>query len=227
MLSICSRPPRLRPLQRGLGKAAAAMGLACAVLLGLSFTGSSAMAIEEPKYTVVLKDGDIEIRDYAAVVAAEVTVTGDQASAARQGFRLLAGYIFGGNTSRQSIAMTAPVAQQPTSEKIAMTAPVSQTKADGAWVVRFTMPSAYSLETLPKPNDPRVKLRAVPPARFAVLRFSGLASEANVKARSADLEAFVAARRLKPIGPISLAQYNPPWTPWFMRRNEVMIPVKP
>ncbi len=226
MLSIHTRPSRPRPSRRGLGRAAAGLGLACAVLLALSFTGSPAMAIEEPKYTVVLKDGDAEIRDYAAVVAAEVTVSGDQASAARQGFRLLAGYIFGGNTRRQSIAMTAPVAQQPTSEKIAMTAPVSQTQAGGAWVVRFTMPSTYSLETLPKPNDPRVKLRAVAPARFAVIRFSGLATEPNVKARSAELEAYVAARHLKPVGPISLAQYNPPWTPWFMRRNEVMIPIQ-
>ena len=183
------------------------------------------MAIEEPKYSVALKEGPFEIRDYQAAVAAEVTVTGDQYESGGKGFRLLAGYIFGGNTRRQSIAMTAPVAQQRTSEKIAMTAPVTQTQSDGVWVVRFTMPSAYSLETLPEPIDPRVKLRAIPPARYVVVRFSGIASADRVKVRTAELIAFAKAHNLHMTGPASLAQYNPPWTLWFMRRNEVMIPV--
>jgi hypothetical protein len=185
-----------------------------------------AMAIEEPKYTVFLHEGAYEIRDYQAAVAAEVTVTGDQHGAARKGFRLLAGYIFGGNTRRQSIAMTAPVALERTNVRIAMTAPVTQTPSDGAWVVRFTMPDGYSLETLPAPNDPRVKLRTIAPARFAVIRFSGLASTPNVEARTAELVAFANERHLHMIGPASLAQYNPPWTLWFMRRNEVMIPLE-
>jgi hypothetical protein len=167
--------------------------------------------------------GPYEIRDYQAAVAAEVTVTGDQHDAANKGFRLLAGYIFGGNTRRQSIAMTAPVAQTRASEKIAMTAPVTQTPSDGAWVVRFTMPGGTSLETLPEPNDQRVKLRTIAPARFVVIRFSGLAGAANVEARTAELIAFAKAHHLPMIGPASLAQYNPPWTLWFMRRNEVMI----
>lgn len=184
------------------------------------------MAIEEPKFKVVLQEGDFEIRDYQAAVAAEVTVTGDQKGAASKGFRLLAGYIFGGNTRRQSIAMTAPVAQQPTNETIAMTAPVTQTASEGAWIVRFTMPSAYSLATLPEPNDPRIKLKDIAPARFAVVRFSGLARPASVEAKTADLIDFVSAHDLRSKGPTSLAQYNPPWTLWFMRRNEVMIEVE-
>lgn len=139
---------------------------------------------------------------------------------------MLAGYIFGGNTRRQSIAMTAPVALEPTGETIAMTAPVSQTRSDGAWVVRFTMPSGYSLAALPEPNDARVRLRAVAPARFAVIRFSGLVSSAKFEARTAELLAFVEAHHLRAIGSASLAQYNPPWTLWFMRRNEVMIEVE-
>jgi len=181
------------------------------------------MAIEEPKFTVSLRDGAFEIRDYLAAVAAEVMVTGDQKTAASRGFRLLAGYIFGGNTRHQSIAMTAPVAQQRAGERIAMTAPVTQTPSDGAWVVRFTMPGGYSLETLPEPNDPRVTLRNVAPARFAVVRFSGVARDTNVAAKTAELTAFAKAHHLHTIGPASLAQYNPPWTLWFMRRNEVMI----
>jgi hypothetical protein len=175
----------------------------------------------------VLRDGDFDIRDYPALVVAEVTVTGGQKDAASKGFRLLAGYIFGGNKRRQGIAMTAPVTQQAVSEKIAMTAPVAQTQtATGEWVVRFTMPSAYSLQTLPVPDDPRVRLRSMDPARFAVLRFSGLALPGDVEAKSNELLAQVKSRRLRTIGPVSLAQYNPPWTLWFMRRNEVMVEVE-
>jgi hypothetical protein len=95
-----------------------------------------------------------------------VTVTGEQKEAARKGFRLLAGYIFGGNKSRQSIAMTAPVAQEPVSEIIAMTAPVMQLENAGTWTVRFTMPSAYTMEMLPQPNDPKEQLRRLGASRF-------------------------------------------------------------
>ncbi len=199
--------------------------LAAAMLVA---TGSgAAMAVEEPAFKQVLREGNFELRDYPAVVVAQVTVAGDQKDAANQGFRLLAGYIFGGNKRRQSIAMTAPVAQQAASEKIAMTAPVAQTKTStGAWVVRFTMPSAYTLQSLPVPNDARVELRNIEPARFAVLRFSGLAQTADVEAKSNELLAQVKSHQLRALGPVSLAQYNPPWTLWFMRRNEVMVEVE-
>jgi hypothetical protein len=196
-------------------------------ILIFSLFGSSAMAIEEPAFKTVLKDGNFEVRDYPSLVVAEVTVSGGQKEAASKGFRLLAGYIFGGNKRRQSIAMTAPVAQEPSSEKIAMTAPVTQIANAGTWIVRFTMPSAYTLETLPAPNDPKVQLRRLPAERVAVLRFSGLAMKADVDAKTDELVAATKAHHLRTIGPVSLAQYNPPWTPWFMRRNEVMIPVEP
>lgn len=184
------------------------------------------MAVEEPAFTTVMKDGNFEVRDYPALVVAEVTVSGKQKEAANKGFRLLADYIFGGNTRRQSIAMTAPVAQQPTSEKIAMTAPVTQTQNGETWTVRFTMPSEYTLDTLPKPDDPTVQLRRLPPERFAVLRFSGLARPGDVAAKSEELVALTKTHQLRAIGNVSLAQYNPPWTLWFLRRNEVMIPVE-
>ena len=193
------------------------------LLISICTTGTPAMAIEEPKFTVSLREGAFEIRDYQAAVAAEVTVTGEQKDAASKGFRLLDGYIFGGNRHHQSIAMTAPVAQERAGEKIGMTAPVTQTPSDAAWVVRFTMPGSYSLETLPEPNDPRVKLRDVAPARFAVNRFSGVASNTSMAAKTAELDAFAKAHHLNLIGPASLAQYDSPWTLWFMRRNEVMI----
>ncbi len=183
------------------------------------------MAVEEPAFKSVLKDGDFEVRDYPPLLVAEVTVSGEQKEAGNKGFRLLAGYIFGGNKRRQSIAMTAPVAQQPTSEKIAMTAPVTQMQNAGRWRVRFTMPSGYTLNTLPEPNDPKIHLRQLPPERFAVLRFSGLARPDAVDAKSAELIAATKSHDLRAIGSVMLAQYNPPWTLWFMRRNEVWIPV--
>ena len=198
-----------------------------AAVLSASLIGTSAMAVEEPPFHAVLHDGAFEVRDYPALVVAEVTVSGDQKEAANKGFRLLAGYIFGGNRRRQSIAMTAPVAQAATSEKIAMTAPVTQTQSANQWVVRFNMPHSYSIETLPEPSDPKVRLRAVPPARFAVLQFSGLARPDDVVAKTAELERLAGAHHLRVVGPASLAQYNPPWTLWFMRRNEVMLPVAP
>ena len=185
------------------------------------------MATEEPAFTSVVKDGAFEVRDYPALVVAEVTVSGEQKEAANKGFRLLAGYIFGGNKRRQSISMTAPVAQEPISEKIAMTAPVTQIRNAGSWTVRFTMPSEYTLDALPEPNDPQVHLRSLPPARFAVLRFSGLARQNDVDEKSEELVAAAKAHHLRAIGQVTLAQYNPPWTLWFMRRNEVMIPVEP
>ena len=204
----------------------AVKGRALIAAMFVATLASAAMAVEEPAFKQVLREGDFELREYPALVAAEVTVAGDQKEAANKGFRLLAGYIFGGNKRRQNIAMTAPVAQQAASEKIAMTAPVAQTRnAAGSWVVRFTMPSAYSLQTLPVPDDSRVSLRNIAPARFAVLRFSGLAQSGDVETRSNELLALVKSHRLRAIGSVSLAQYNPPWTLWFMRRNEVMVEV--
>jgi hypothetical protein len=194
----------------------------CATLIG-----TQAMAVEEPAFRTVLHEGAFEIRDYPALVVAEVTVSGDQNTAANKGFRLLAGYIFGGNRRRQSIAMTAPVAQTPANETIPMTAPVTQTQDANTWVVRFTMPSAYTLETLPEPTDSRVHLHTTPPTRFVVLQFSGLARKDLVKAKTMELDAWIKSRNLHAIGPASLAQFDPPWTLWFMRRNEVMIPVTP
>lgn len=200
------------------------LGLLCALFL----SGGVAMATEEPSFTVAIHEGDFEVRDYPALVMAEVTVSGSRDQASNAGFRLLAGYIFGGNTRRQSIAMTAPVVQQPAKgETIAMTAPVTQSGGDGAWVVRFTMPSTYTLETLPAPNDARVRLVPVSPQRYAVVRFSGLARPDSVERRTGTLRKFMEHQHLRAAGAPSLARYDPPWTFSFMRRNEVWIPVAP
>lgn len=188
--------------------------------------GEFAMATEEPSFKASLQEGAFEVRDYPALVVAEVTVGGDRGEASYAGFRLLAGYIFGGNTRRQSIAMTAPVVQTVSgSETIAMTAPVMQTGTTGAWTVRFILPAGSTLAKLPIPNDERVHLLAVAPMRQAVVRFSGLANEADIAQKTAELMAWTVTHQLPVIGPASLARYNPPWTLWFLRRNEVMLPL--
>lgn len=193
----------------------------------LLFTGKIAMATEEPAFTIVIDDDAFQVRQYPALVVAETQVDGNRRDAASAGFRILASYIFGGNTRRESIAMTAPVMQSPpSSEKIAMTAPVSQTAVAGAWVVRFTMPAGYTLDTLPKPNDARVVLRMTPAIRVAVIRFSGWANDRDFERKRAELERWMAKRGLHAVGPASLAQYNPPWTLGPLRRNEVMLPVE-
>ena len=196
-------------------------------MLGLCLTGACAIAAEEPAFTVSLAKGDFEIRDYPALIVAEVSVAGDRKAAASTGFRLLAGYIFGGNTARQKIAMTAPVVQASSGEKIAMTAPVVQSGGDGKWVIRFIMPKGSSLATLPRPNSARVQLKTAPPARMAVVRFSGLARQDSIAEKTAALQGFVKALHLQAIGPPALAQYDPPWTLWFLRRNELMVPIAP
>jgi len=183
------------------------------------------MATEEPAFTLIMKDGPFEIRDYAPTVVADVTVSGTRDRASGQGFRILAGYIFGGNRRRQSIAMTAPVAQRRESETIAMTAPVTQTSAGTDWTIRFTMPAEYTMATLPVPKDGRIALSEVPGQRLAVIRFSGTVDDRQFARRSAELEAQLRARRLTTEGPISLAQYDPPWTLPFLRRNEIMVPI--
>ncbi len=185
--------------------------LGLAILVACAFSlGGYVLAVEEPAFSRVLMDGPYEVRDYPALVVAETLASGGQKEAASEGFRRLAGYIFGGNKSRRNIAMTAPVGQT--------------LSADG-WVVRFTMPNGFLLPTLPEPADPSVKLSETPPTRFAVIRFSGLAGPEDVATRTVWLSNWIAQRKLTATGPATLAQYNPPWTLWFMRRNEVMIPV--
>lgn len=189
------------------------------------------MAVEEPPYRLVARERGFEIRAYPALVVAEVTVNGSRAQAANRGFRPLAGYIFGGNRPKAKIAMTAPVLTTPApraGQKIAMTAPVLQSPLDAdSWVVRFVMPEGYTLANLPDPDDPSVRLVETPAARFAVARFTGLWDEAGLARKSAGLEADMKAAGLVPAGPPSFAFYDPPWTPPFLRRNEILTPIAP
>jgi hypothetical protein len=218
--------PDLR--EQSVGHRYATKSFVFALMLGFSLLGACAMSTEEPSFTVSLAEGDFEIRDYPGMVVAQVSVTGERKDAANEGFQLLAGYIFGGNTAKQKIAMTAPVTQAAAGgENIAMTAPVLQSGGDGNWVIRFIMPRGSTLETLPQPNNPKVHLQAVAPARMAVVRFSGLARQDTIAAKTDALLGHIKAQQLQAVGLPSLAQYDPPWTLWFLRRNELMIPIAP
>lgn len=181
------------------------------------------MAAEEtPDYVVIEKAGDIEIRNYPPMLLASVTVSGDRQEAANNAFQILAGFIFGGNQADDKIAMTAPVTQAR-SEKINMTAPVTQTSSgENKWRVDFMMPSKYSMQTLPKPNDPRISISETEPYRAVAISFSGRYTNTNFNMHQAELDAFINERGLLTEGPAQIAYYNGPFTPFFLRRNEII-----
>ena len=182
---------------------------------------SPAMAVDELPHSVVRTNEAYEVRRIESHLVAETLVGGDAAEAGNQGFRILAEYIFGGNKGARRIAMTAPVAQAPV--KIAMTAPVAQSAGPGGYVVQFAMPREWTLETLPEPNDPRVQLRAVPPRTVAVARYSGTWSQDRYDTHLQALKTDLARVGIKWHGEPVWARYDPPWMPWFMRRNEIWL----
>jgi hypothetical protein len=184
-----------------------------------------AMAIEEAKYKVVEKDNRFEIRDYTPHILAETIVEGDLEEAGNKAFNRLFRYISGDNRSRKKVAMTAPVSQQPMGEKIEMTAPVGQRRVQEKWAVSFMMPASYTIETLPEPEDPNITLRQVPARRMASVRYSGFWTEKRYLRYKSELESWIKEKGLTIVGDPMWARYNPPFTPWFLRRNEILIPI--
>ena len=187
-----------------------------------------AMAIEEPPYSVLHSYDGFEVRRYAPYLVAETLVNAAAEDAGNQGFRILAAYIFGQNKGARSIAMTAPVAQSPSS--IAMTAPVVQTAAPAAlapaaFAIQFAMPAGWTLATLPQPNDSRVTLRELPARTVAVLRYSGTWTQSHYQEQLATLQQLVARQGLHWHGDPIWARYDAPWKPWFLRRNEIWLPL--
>ena len=174
--------------------------------------------VEEPHYIKRSLTEAVEIREYGPRIAAETTVSGEKQGALNTGFRRLAGYIFGGNHREAEIAMTAPVGQARSGgDDIAMTAPVAQTgSAEQGWTVRFFMPSKWSMETLPTPDDDTVRL---------VLRFTGDRSAQAVAARTEELMNTLRDNGIEPAGEPTSWFYDPPWTLPFLRRNEVTVAI--
>ncbi|NTW36910.1 MAG: heme-binding protein [Syntrophobacteraceae bacterium] len=184
------------------------------------------MATEEAKFTVLEKRGDFELRRYEPQIVAETVVRGDFSSVGNEAFQRLFGYISGGNRKSRSIPMTAPVSQESQSEKIAMTAPVSQEQVGDQWRLAFVMPAQYKLADLPEPNDSRVSLREIPGRTMATLSYSGTWSKKRYDKKMEILLGRMNELGLRPIGEPVFARYNPPFTPWFLRRNEILIPVE-
>jgi hypothetical protein len=189
-----------------------ALGLA-AVLIGLVvFWYVQTRNVEIARYDVLEAQGSMEIRAYPALFVAEVVRDGSRDEAVRSGFGPLARYIF---------------ARERSGEKIAMTAPVIQKAEGNSWTIQFVMPSGYDLERLPKPSGADVRLRELAPARRAAIRFSGWWSDDLFKEKDAALLAWLAGKGLTPVGPPTFAYYNDPFTPGFLRRNEILYDLAP
>jgi SOUL heme-binding protein len=198
-----------------------------AAVAALSVATMAQARVAEPPHQVTLRDGSFELRTYAPQIAAEVIVPEGRGDPANAGFETLADYIFGGNTPKAKIAMTAPVTTHRSrgGQKIAMTAPVTTAPAQGGYQVRFIMPAEYTMETLPRPTNPDVRLVPVPEKRFAVVRFSGFTGADKLKTKTDELRAFIQKSGLSPKGEPVLARYDPPWTLPMMRRNEIWLEV--
>lgn len=183
---------------------------------------------EEPGYTLLATLGPVQIRQYAPRLSATVSVPGDEIAARSAGFRILAAYIFGANSASTGISMTAPVAQNAAATAIAMTAPVAQAQTpQGLWEISFFMPSSYTLATLPRPLDPRVRLHETAASTEAVYRFSGRPLAAAVRAAETRLTQHLAGSDWVAAGAAGAQFYDPPWTLPWLRRNEVTMPVIP
>jgi hypothetical protein len=180
-------------------------------------------AIEEPEYRVVRELAGIELRQYRAYTVAEVVVAGPAADAGNQAFRILAAYIFGKNKGERKFAMTAPVTQAAVPKPLEMTAPVTQTASAGGLLVQFVLPKDVTVASAPEPLDPRVHVRELPPSLVAVIRYSGFWSEANYNEHLAKLQEALRAADLPWTGEPVYSRYNAPFTPWFMRRNEIWL----
>jgi hypothetical protein len=180
-------------------------------------------AIEEPDYRVVRDLAGIEVRQYGAYTVAEVVVPGPAGEAGDQAFGILAGYIFGKNKGQRKLAMTAPVTQAAVPKTPEMTAPVTQSAVASGFLVQFVLPKDVTVASAPEPLDARVHIREVPPSLVAVIRYSGFWSESNYDEHLAKLQEGLRAAGLSWGGEPVYSRYNAPFTPWFMRRNEIWL----
>ena len=190
----------------------------------LLMQGSVAMAIEEPAFEIVLEAPEYEVRRYLPTIVAEVDVDGSLRSSGNDAFRVLADYIFGNNTANEKMQMTVPV-ESAEGTRMKMTAPVTSTEsADGErYTFAFVMEDKYTLDSLPKPNNPRIRIVERPARVMAVHRFSGRWTEDRYEEHESLLLNALRAAQIKLLGKPVFARYNAPFTPWFLRRNEVMV----
>lgn len=181
----------------------------------VTLPGKIMSRVEQAAYTVLRSEGPIQIRHYPSMIVAEVDVGGDRRPAISRGFRMIAGYIFGANAGAERVAMTAPVLQQRRSYE-----------GPPRWLVRFVMPSKWTMETLPQPTDRQVSLKAIPHETYAAITFSGFHFAWALDHQTKVLKRFMKRERLNGDGPPVMAFFDPPWTLPTRRRNEIMIRVR-
>ena len=196
------------------------------LLLALATTPLLSHAIEEPEYEVIKTIDKVEFRKYSPYVVAEVVLNTATEDAANQAFPILSGYIFGKNKGEKKFSMTAPVTQTAEPIRLEMAVPVTQATVTGALRVQFVLPRGVTLETAPEPIDPRVQLRLVAARTWAVIRYSGSWSKANYEENLGILRALVEIHAVATEGDPVWARYNAPFTPWFLRRNEIWLALR-
>jgi len=204
-------------------------GLAFIALLIIWAVGSYLVIrnLEEPKFAVLESKGGYDVREYEPYIIAKTDVAGSYEEASSNGFRIIGDYIFGNNTSRTSIAMTAPVLESKSSEKNAMTVPVIDTEKDeNSRTISFVLPSEYTLETLPMPNNPQVTIAQVDSRKVVVLSFTWYPTAKRVESKKKELLALIEKDGLEVDGEIQVARYNPPLSMPLVLRNEIIIPIK-
>ncbi len=207
-----------RALPRGFGALAA-------TVIGL-IMGATAVATEEPAYQIVRNYPDFELRRYGPTLVAETRVSGDFEGVGNEAFRRLAGFIFGKNLPEQKIEMTAPVSQRPAADTKASTTGTAGAEPKGDYVLSFVMPGRFTAESLPEPTDSRIQIRSEPVRLMAARRYSGRWTWENYRNNESALLDSVRTAGLEPVGLPVYARYNAPFTPWFMRRNEVLVEVR-
>ena len=198
--------------------------LACLLFINNFF--NTAMATEEPEFKLISEEGEFQIREYDPKIIAQVEVEGDFDEASSRGFKLLADYIFGNNLLNgvsKKISMTTPVEMSPLADNLLMTSSIMDDQINNKWSINFVMPQEYSLDTLPKPNNPQVSIIEVPKEKYAVIVFSGLVRESSYAEKAELLSNYLEENSFKQQGAIKIARYNPPWTLPFFRRNELMV----
>lgn len=189
------------------------------IIIFASSIGTIMSKVEKPKYITLEKSGNIEIREYEPTIIAEVSVKGERKEAIREGFKLLANYIFGNNLPKNPSSVTA----QQEGQKIAMTAPVQQIKDTDSWKINFTMPSEYSIDSLPSPNTDKIKLIKIPKEKRILIQFSGSSTDENIQKHLQILRDYCEKENITINEEPIFAFYNPPWTLPFLRRNEIMF----
>lgn len=169
--------------------------------------------VDEPKYKVIENYKPVEIRQYQGFLIAEIETSGPRSEAISDGFKKLATYIFKENDAQEKMSMTAPVFQKKSEDA-------------NSWKTSFVMPQKYTMQTLPLPHDKSIKIQEILPKKFAVIRFSGNATEESIQKNLTQLNSFLSTQRIQATGNHLYAFYNPPWTLPFLRRNEIMIEIE-